>query len=220
MERRVVIQALLSALIAALLIAACSQATPTVDPLIFTQTAAAQATSDAASLAVRQTAEAKFNQQPTVTETPTTAPTRTASPVPSNTPTIFLSATPTATLPPTPSATLTPLPYQCVLVDQTPRDGTTAKIDTNVTVRWTIKNLGPATWEAKYIDLLQMGGDKIAEESRLDLPKNVKPGEEVELSVLLKFKDRTGIYRTDWALTVTDSAITFCPLYVEIWLSN
>ena len=43
MHKRTAIRALLSALIATLLIAACSQATPTVDPLIYTQTAAAQA---------------------------------------------------------------------------------------------------------------------------------------------------------------------------------
>ena len=220
MDKRFAIRALLSAVLLPLLLAACGSATPTVDPSVFTQTAAALETQDAASLAVRQTAEAKLNQVPTATLTPTITSTRTASPVPSRTPTIYLSSTRTVT--PTPSATITdtPSPYACVLVDQSPRDGTTAKINTDVTVGWTIKNLGPATWAAKDIDLVQTGGDKIAKESVLDLPKDVKAGEKIELKVLLEFEDTTGIYRTNWMLAVNDTAITFCPLYVEIWLAN
>ncbi len=220
MHKKLAIRTLLCAWLLVLL-AACGQpAAPTVNPLVYTQTAAAVATKDAASLAIRQTAEAKFNQVPTVTLTATLAPTRTASPVPSATPTIFLSPTRTATPKPSPTATDTPSPFACVLVDQSPRDGATAKINTDVTVRWTVKNIGAAAWAAKDIDLVQYGGDKIAEESRLDLPKNVKPGEEVEMKVVLKFKDSTGVYRTDWLLAVNDTALTFCPLYVEIWLSN
>jgi len=220
MQIKFAIRALSAAAVLLLILSACDRATPTVDPLVFTQTAAARATSDSESLAVRLTAEAKLNQQATATEIPTVTPTRTASPVPTLTPTIFLSPTPTATPLPSPTVTDTPSPWSCVLVEQSPRDGSTVKINTDVNVRWTIKNVGPATWDAKYVDLLQVGGDKIAEESRLDLPKTVKPGEQVEVKVLLQFEDRTGLYRTDWALTVQDTAITFCPLFVDLWLSN
>jgi hypothetical protein len=220
MDKKFGIGALVGAIMVMLLLPACQQATPTVDPIVFTQAAAAKETSDAASLSVRQTAEAKLNQVPTATEVPTSTPTRTPTRVPTNTPTIFLSPTPTGT--PLPSATITdtPSPFSCILVAQSPKDGSTVKINTDVTVRWTIKNMGPAVWEAKHIDLIQVGGDKIARESRLDLPKTVKKGEEVELAVVLEFEDRTGIYHTDWMLVENDTALAFCPLYIDLWLSN
>ena len=220
MDKKVGVRALVGAVLLMLLLPACGQATPTVDPLVFTQTAAAVQTDDAASLSVRLTAEAKLNQVATATEVPTITPTRTPTRVPTNTPTIFLSPTPTATSLPTGTATPTPSPFSCILVEQTPRDGSTVKINTDVTVRWIVKNIGAATWVAKDIDLLQVGGDKIAKESRLDLPKTVKPGEEVELPVVLHFEDRTGLYRTDWMLVVNDTALVFCPLYIDLYLSE
>jgi hypothetical protein len=207
-------------LLAALLVAACNQAATTPSPLIFTQTAAAQASQDAAMEALRLTAEFKLHQIPTDTRVPTATLTRTASPVPSLTSTIYF--TPTRTATPLPSGTPLPTlsPYTCQLVEQTPADGTSVGINTTVTVRWTVKNVGLATWDAKDIDFLQVGGDKIARDSRIDLSKTVRPGETVELAAVLKFKDETGPYRTDWMLVQMDTATTFCPLYVNLWLTD
>jgi hypothetical protein len=214
-------QHLLGAVLLSLAVSACgTPSTPTVDPQIYTQTAAA-ADAEATSVeAARLTAQAKLNQQLTPTETPTTLPTRTPRPTETPTQKIVLSPTPTATALPTATVTNTSSPYVCTLIEQTPRDGTTVKISTKVTVRWTVKNSGPLTWAAKNIDFAQTGGDKIADPSLLDLPHDVKPGETIDLSTVLKMPDRTGQFRTDWKLAFPDTGQTFCPLYVDVWSTD
>lgn len=211
---------LLTLLLAALFATGCAQAAPTPAPLSYTQTAVAQASQSAAREAMRLTAEFKLNQLPTATLIPSVTLTRTASPVPSITPTIHFTPTRTASPQPSGTPTATLSPYTCQLVEQTPADGSSVGLNGVVTVRWTVKNVGLATWDAKDIDFLQVGGDKIARESRIDLSKTVHPGETVELAAVLEFEDITGLYRTDWMLVVVDSAIPFCPLYVSLWLTD
>lgn len=207
---------------AAALLAGCSlfaAPTPAVDGAA-TLAAAAKQTQDAVMEAARLTAEAKLSQGQTPTLTLPPAATRTPRPTETNTAIIRLSPTPTASATVTPSATNTPAPFQCKLVGQDPVDGATMKINSKVTILWTVRNLGPATWEKEYFDLVQVGGDQIAEKSILDLPKTVKPGEEVELVVVLKVGDVTGKYRTDWKLLRIDDNFTFCPLYAEFWVKE
>ncbi len=221
MQKRSIIRAVIGAAVIALGLAACGEPpTPTVDPLVFTQTAAAEQATAAAAEVIRLTAEAKLNQQPTPTETPSPQPTRTPRPTETPTQRVVLTSTRTATPPPPPTATYTFSPYQCRLIEQTPKDGTTVDIEATVNVRWTVRNIGSTTWDSKAIDFLQMGGDKVAEESRIDLPKDVPPGEDVELRVVLKTTDRTGLYRTDWRLVFVEGGFTFCPLYVDIWAKD
>ena len=93
-------------------------------------------------------------------------------------------------------------------------------IDALVNVRWKIRNAGSATWESIAIDFLQISGDQVAVESRYDLPRNVKPGEDVEFKVVLETTDRTGIYRTDWRLVFVENGFTFCPVYIEVWATD
>ena len=221
MQKRTFIYAVMSAAAFALVLSACAApATPTVDALAMTQAAAAEQTSAAAAEQVRLTAQAKLNQQLTPSETPTPAPTRTPRPTETSTPRIVLSPTRTATATRLPTLTFTSSPYQCRIVEQSPKDGTTVKIESTVSVRWTIRNIGPTTWDAKAIDFLQVSGDKVAVASRLDLPRDVKTGEDVEIKVELEMTDRTGIYRTDWRLVFVEGGFSFCPVYIEVWATD
>ena len=221
MQKRTIIGALLGAAALALTLAACAAPTPpTVAPLVFTQTAAAEQTSDAVLEEARLTAESMLNQPVTPSATPSPAPTRTSRPTETSTPRIVLSPTPTASPPPAATATGTPSPYQCRIIEQTPGDGTTVDIEATVTVSWKIRNVGSAMWEAIAIDFLQTSGDQVAVESRFDLPKDVKTGEDVEFKVVLETTDRTGIYRTDWRLVFVENGFTFCPVYIEVWATD
>ena len=206
--------------ILSLALASCrGEATPTFDSQAATLQAAARQTVAASEQAALLTARAKLNQQitpsptftlpPTLTRTPTPTFTPTVTRIPSRTPTPLPSATPTGT----------PSPYTCLLVEQSPRDGATVKPESKVTVRWTLKNIGTATWDAKAIDFYQVGGAKIAEKGVIDLPQTVKPGETVEIAVVLKIPEVTGPYRTDWKLVEVESAFSFCPVYIEVWAS-
>ncbi len=204
----------------ALLLTACGgPPSPTVDTQALTAEAAAQ-TQDAESAAMLATAEAKLNQQITPSETPTQAPTRTRTATPTVTSTITRVPTRTATLPPTGTATRTPSPFECRLIEQSPRDGATVKPDSEVTVRWTIKNTGPSTWEGIAIDFYQVGGSKIAKQAVVDLPHTVKSGETVDIEVVLEIPEATGPYRTDWRLVIVETAFSFCPVYIEVWASE
>lgn len=191
---------------------------PTMDPAVWTQTAVAAQTLEQGTQEALQTAQARLNVTPSPTLTSTPAPTRTATPT--VTPTITL--VPTRTSTPLPSATITntPSPYTCRLVSQVPRDGSTIKPNTQFTVTWTVQNVGKVIWEDIAIDLVQLGGDKIAVQTIYDLPRTVKPGETVDLQVELKAPEATGYYRTDWKLAIVDQGFTFCPLYVDFWVSD
>lgn len=191
---------------------------PTMDPAVWTQTAVAAQTLERGTQEALQTAQARLNVTPSPTLTSTPAPTRTATPT--VTPTITL--VPTRTSTPLPSATITntPSPYTCRLVSQVPRDGSTIKPNTQFTVTWTVQNVGKVIWEDIGIDLVQLGGDKIAVQTIYDLPRTVKPGETVDLQVELKAPEATGYYRTDWKLAIVDQGFTFCPLYVDFWVSD
>ena len=220
MPRTIVLLLLVLSLTAAGLGACQSTPTPapTMDPAVLTQTAAAARTQERGTQEALQTSQALLNITPTITPTQTTAPTRTATPT--VTPTITLVPTRTAT--PLPSATITntPSPYTCRLVSQVPRDGSTIKPNTTFTVTWTVQNVGKAVWEDIGIDLVQLGGEKIAVQTIYDLPRTVKPGETVDLQVELNAPEASGYYRTDWKLAIVDQGFTFCPLYVDFWVSD
>ena len=221
MQKRTIIGAILGTAAIALTLAACaSPSTPTLAPLVFTQTAAARQTSDAVLEEARLTAEAKLNQPVTPSVTPSPAPTRTVRPTETSTQRIVLSPTPTASPLPSSTATETPSPYQCRIIEQTPGDGSSVDIEATVTVRWKIRNVGAATWESIAIDFLQTSGDQVVLESRFDLPRDVKTGEDVEFKVVLETTDRTGIYRTDWRLVFVEGGFTFCPVYIEVWATD
>lgn len=165
---------------------------------------------------VVQTAEAANSQTaaampPSETPTPSAVPTRTASVTPSPSPTfIFVLATPTRS--PVPSAAAGD--YACLLVDQSPPDGSTMKKNQNFTVKWTVQNSGQATWDSGSVDFVYVSGAKLATVRAADLPKSVASGQTIALSLNMVAPSSTNKYKTVW--TLQRGKDPFCRLTINI----
>ncbi len=175
-----------------LLISACSPAapkTPTADAnTVLTQAA--------------QTVSAQLTQNPPVTPTP--APTD--PPLPSATP-----SGPTATVAPPavqPTATNAQAPTSppassqdnaAFVADINIPDGTGAAPGIPFEKTWRIKNIGLSTWTAAY-SLVPIDGDHMGSPDSIAMPKEVRPGETVDISVKLTAPTKPGSYQTFFRL--------------------
>jgi hypothetical protein len=65
---------------------------------------------------------------------------------------------------------------------------------------WRLKNAGTCTWTTSY-GLVLASGDQMGAASPTNLPAEVKPGQEADLSVQFKSPGTPGTYRSDWALS-------------------
>lgn len=209
-------------LIAAFVLAACSgPATPVAPTLdaeaIYTQAAATVA----ANLAATQAA------QPTATNTVVPTATNTLAPTATQAAT---STTPQATaaqpgaLTPVPTATKAAPPPQpatgdkAEYLDQSPKDGTTITKNSEFAMKFVVKNTGTTTWTPKY-NLRFYAGERLNSPTDLNMPRDVKPGETVELAFNLKAPDKTGKTNTVWVLSNADGR-NFYSIYLNIEIVN
>ncbi len=138
------------------------------------------------------------------TETATLPPTITAAPT--NTP------PPTATATPAPTLTPTPVPIPCnwaqFVSDVTVPDGSIFAPNAEFTKTWKLKNIGTCTWTTQYA-LVFSSGASLAnkKQSVVELPHNVKPGENVEISVKMTAPDKAGTYISNWMLRSADGKL-------------
>lgn len=183
-------------LLGVLMLSACNMPSPTesIDEAVqhAMQTLQAQATQDAFQTMVAQATQtqAATTIAPTATSTQPVAPTNTTVPPtntsvpPTNTsvPTVIVTVVPpTPTrIPPTP----TPIPCNWVdfVKDVTIPDGTKIAGGTSFTKTWRLRNAGSCTWTTEY-DMVFVSGDQMGAPNYVDMPKNVKPGETIDLSV-------------------------------------
>lgn len=152
-------------------------------------TSAAQTMVAEMTLAAGETAVAQLTQiaqQPTATPAPPTQPPP--------------SETPTATSPP---PTPTPPPGRCdwaEFVQSTAVEDNTVFFPGSVFTKiWRVRNIGTCEWTPAYA-LAFAGGDALGGPSAVFLPRNVPPGEEVDLSVTLTAPGAPGVYRSSWLL--------------------
>jgi hypothetical protein len=121
-------------------------------------------------------------------------------PTPSNTATITPTFTATFTNTPSPTPTLDP---ECnragFLADVTVPDGTIITATEKFTKTWRFENIGTCTWTTDY-KLVFIGGDKMNAPDSIPMPKNVAPGESVELSIDLTAPAIEGRYKGVWIL--------------------
>jgi hypothetical protein len=180
---------LLVPLLAGLLLAvtACGPAqpqTPTVDTnLLITQAAA--------TVSAQFTQEAALTPSPTATSTP--APTN--PPLPTNTP---AQAAPTAASSPT-ATTAQSNPTGdagSFIADVTVPDGTAALPGSTFNKTWRVKNTGVTTWDTAYTLVVVDGNPMGAPANGVALPKAVRPGEEVDVTVSLTAPVKPGTYQT------------------------
>ena len=179
-----------------LLLSACgAPAAPT--------TSAEQAITQAA-----QTVAAQFTQQAEIRGTATPRPTETQPAPPTATvaaeqPT---AAQPAPTQPPAatatvPAATAAPNTADAgsFVADITVPDGTAASPGAIFEKTWRIKNTGTTTWSPAY-GLVVVDGDRMGAPELIPMPKEVRPGETVDISVKLTAPAAPGTYQTFFRL--------------------
>jgi len=164
---------------------------------------------------VAATAGAAQSQTATVippTPTPSWTPraTHTPSLTPTLTPTFHFSlgASRTPTRPPTSVAAATrtntasesDAPDGCVLVSQSPEDGSHFDPKKNFTASWKVKNTGSSTWDTDSVDFVYDSGDKMHKKQLYDLPTDIPVGQSVTLNVSMLAPNSDGTYTTVWSL--------------------
>jgi hypothetical protein len=178
-------------LVASLLLESCGGSeqtpTPTVpDPAVILTAAAS-------------TAIARMNAQATSQPSPLPA---TATPSP-GTATQAVGATqqasPTANLTPALSPVAGGTDKAEFVLDVSVPDGTLFAPGESFTKTWRLKNTGSATWTPAYT-LAYMSGNQMGAAATAPLPKNVPPGETVDISVSMKAPDQAGNYFGFWML--------------------
>ena len=206
-------------LIGAVVLSACNMPSPTesMDEAVqhAMETLQAQATQDAFQTMVAQSTQTATPLAPTATASQPVVPTNTPIP-PTNTPipTVVVtvvpptatSVPPTATrIPPTP----TPLPCNWVefVKDVTIPDGTKITGGTSFTKTWRLRNAGSCTWTTEY-DLAFVKGDQMSAPNYVDMPKAVKPGETIDLSVDMIAPTAPGKY-TAYFMLVNQNGVRF-----------
>jgi len=139
-----------------------------------------------------------------VPPTNTAVPTVVISPVP---------PTPTR-IPPTPTRIPpTPTPKPCNRIDfrgdVTIPDGTKVIGGTSFVKTWRLRNDGSCTWTKAY-DMAFVDGDRMGAPNYVDFPKEVKPGESIDLSVTLVAPGTPGKY-TGYFMLVDQNGKRFGP---------
>lgn len=93
------------------------------------------------------------------------------------------------------------------------------------TKTWRVRNDGTCTWGQDYIvnTLSRVGGTALGAPDSVTLPRDVPPGDTVELSVPMRAPDLAGVYRSEWQLIGTGVALgvgaSNTPLYVQFAVS-
>jgi len=198
--------------------AAPTAATP--DPTLIADQVNAARTEAAATVVAQLTLEAPLN--PTATEVPPTGtpttqpPTATVPPLPTLGPT----NTTVPTLAPTlayPTWTPVPKEYQCEIVAQNPTLGKYVKAFADLDARWTVKNTGTETWEKSLVDFFYTSGDGIHKfDDRYDLPKDVKPGSEVDIIVDIGVPGLEGKYSETWVIGIGGDGFCTLPFSITV----
>ncbi len=197
------------AAVALLALSACaSPATPTPDAnAVYTEAAA--------------TVQAALTQNAALTPsaTPTTEPTNTPVP-PTETPTQAVTPTTAAVtaLPVAPTTAVAVSPDRAEFVSQTPEDNTKIDPGANFVVTWTVKNTGTTTWTKAY-NLRFYAGSQMGAPAASSFPKEVKPGETVELSLPLVAPSTAGDYMGTWVMTNADG-VNFYNMFIQIKVGN
>lgn len=194
---------LLFALIQIVLLTGCLRLAPEPEP------AADVPVSTQVAMAVEKTLQAQQYDQIQLTkvyETVVAAVTLTA-PIPTETalptPTVTLeppTLTPTSTITTTPTATSEPAlcNHAQFVKDMTVADEAEFPPLSEFTKVWRLKNIGTCTWTTDY-RLIFDGGDKLGG-ATVKFPKNVAPGEVVDIAVSLQAPGSKGTYKGYWIL--------------------
>jgi len=199
--------AVISLTAASLILAACApaqQTNPTATP-----DSGTQLTAVAHTVAAEKTRIAGLTPTATVTpkptETPDVTPTQTSVP-----------ATPTSAF--TATATKVLVADKAEYVSQSVADNTKFSPGATFSLTWKMKNVGTTTWTTAYM-LRHYAGPALGAPSTVNFPREVKPGEEVELTVNMTAPTSGGQYQSSWVLTNAEG-VNYFPIYIIIEVSG
>ncbi len=164
------------------------RATPTPDAMDLINTAAAQ-TVVAQLTEIAPKSPTPGSPVPSLLPSPTLLPTITQPP-----------GTPIPTAPPTSRPTSTPLPcnWAQFVKDVTVPDDTQMTAGTTFTKVWRLKNIGSCTWTPAYA-VVFVSGDAMGGNTT-PLPRNVPPGDSVDVGVNMTAPASAGTYKGNWML--------------------
>lgn len=171
-------------LMVALILSACQTSS---GPSVQDQ-AATYAAQTLQAVQVQQTLSAFETQIAQATQMANATPTPTVASVPA-----------TATDQPTAEPTKTNCNQAEFIKDLSYVDGTTVSAGDAITKTWRLKNIGSCTWTTDY-DLVLVDGQSMGAPNRIGLSTSVKPGETVDLSVLMEAPAKAGPYQGYWML--------------------
>lgn len=112
---------------------------------------------------------------------------------------ILLAALAIQALPVSPAAAATPADWARFVADVSIPDGTVIAPGGAFTKTWRLTNIGATTWTTSY-KLVFESGELLGAKTSLNLPKAVKPGESIDLSVNMTAPVTTGTFRGNWKL--------------------
>ena len=134
----------------------------------------------------------------TATQIPSSTPSPTEEVLPSTTPTIQDSATPTQ-----PSCTNIAEFEKSLSIS----DGSILESNNLYPKVWSVKNIGSCTWTTDY-RLVFINGDQHLNQTDIPLPKEVPPGENVELKINFATPEEGNTYIANWMLA-SESGMIF-----------
>jgi hypothetical protein len=173
--------------------------------------------------------------QARLTEAALQTPVPSPSPAPTDPVTVYASPTsaaPTLTSSPPPT---TSVPTKAVQlcdqaeagspIDVTIPDGTTVAPGQSFTKVWRLRNSGTCTWSRDY-SIAVFSGEPMNAPNKVSLPKQIEPGQTVDISVDLVAPTSKGTYRGNWKLRNASGAWfgigsgAGLPFWVEIVVSG
>lgn len=152
-------------------------------------TSAAHTLASQLTLAVGETAVAQLTQiasQPSETPVPPTQP--------------LPSPTATPTLPPPTATPSGPCGWAEVVQDVAVEANTIFFPGSAFAKIWRVRNIGTCTWTPEYV-LAFASGDPMGGPAAVPMPRNVSPGEQIDLAVTLTAPGAPGVYRSAWLLS-------------------
>jgi hypothetical protein len=132
-----------------------------------------------------------------------------STPVPSNTPVFLPSFTPTLTLRAGRSG------GSCTVIFQNPPDGTVVTADSDVPVRWTLKNTGSTEWLKDSADVKFTLGDRMhLGNDLIDIPYSVSPGSMIDITMDMRAPKNQGVYTSNWS--IVQNGASMCNFYIQL----
>lgn len=169
-------------LLVSLILAACSSPTPQVDQALNS--------TGATTVIATDTAASIPTATPTKTATPTVQPSATATQIPTESPTMI----------PEPTSTNVACLNKAELVRHlSVSDGTILLPGLFFSKAWRVKNTGTCTWTTDYMFVFENGAD-FRSPGETAITQVVKPGETMDIQVLLMTPYTPAVYQANWML--------------------